>query len=182
MSSGITYSMCRYNSYMSSLFCEGCLVSAAVVVWLRFAVSLQREPLVPHGTRGCLSVQTSCNDLEQVGPLCMNILTANVERLSSLCWPKPSLFQIWNMRWPSWRCAAWLVAEISQTLWNKILWGVWSVMKTGAFIWGCWDKVAGVSLEKVVVGGCVDNSAVFVEWGNGARFCLHFQPFLTVPF
>lgn len=47
-----------------------------------------------------------------------------------------------------------------------------------------------VSLERrrrrrrlgVIVGGKVDISAVVVEGGNGVCFCLHFIPFLMVPF
>lgn len=34
----------------------------------------------------------------------------------------------------------------------------------------------------VIVGGKVDISAVVVEGGNGVCFCLHFIPFLMVPF
>lgn len=59
------------RAYMSSLFCEDCLVAEAVVVRLRFAVenvpTVQREPLVPHWTRVTVCISYS-RDLELVGP------------------------------------------------------------------------------------------------------------------
>lgn len=47
------------------------------------------------------------------------------------------------------------------------------------------NKVAGDSQAEgqgVVCGGRVDISAVVVEGGNAVCFCLHFIPFLMVPF
>lgn len=138
-----------------------------------------------------------CRDLEQVNPFFsehFNSKCWKVVRWSSLCWSKLSLFRQWNVRRPSWGCAACLVAEISQSLWqtllNKILreaCEVWALVflcvkqsgrrqsvLTGGAGWGSgWGGV---------VGGRVDISAVVVEGENGVCFCLHFIPFLMVPF
>lgn len=67
---------------------------------------------------------------------------------------------------------------------NKIL-----SVKCGIFIrqtkWqetvGSWQE-AEAEGQRVVVGGRVDISAVVVEGGNSVCFCLHFIPFLMVPF
>lgn len=71
---------------MSSLFCEGCLVAAAVVVRLRFAV----ENVPAKGALGSswdkslivTVCRSYCRDPVQVGPIFTNILLAYVERLS----------------------------------------------------------------------------------------------------
>ncbi len=69
---------------MSSLFCEGCLAAAAVVLRLRFAV----ENVPAKGALGSsqdksftVTVRRSyCRDLEQVGPFFMNILSGGTAR------------------------------------------------------------------------------------------------------
>lgn len=63
-------------------------------------MSLQREPLVPHRSFYCEITVQSCHgkDLEQVGPFYINVLTANVERLSGGA-ADQSLFQYRNVRW-----------------------------------------------------------------------------------
>lgn len=57
---------------MSSLFCEGCLVAAAVVVRLRFAVENvpAKGALGSSGDKSFIITvcRSYCRDLEQVGP------------------------------------------------------------------------------------------------------------------
>lgn len=175
------------GAYTGSLFCDGCLVvAAAVVVRLRFAV----ENIPAKGALGSSCdesfIVTVCRsyyrDLKQVGPFFY-------EHFKSKCWVMWSssswseVFQQWNVRRPSWGCAACLVAEISQwqTLSNKILREVWYMSNKVAGDSQSWQEEQ-VEGQGGVVGGRVDIYAVVVEGGNGICFCLHFIPFLMVPF
>lgn len=176
---------------MSSLFCEGCVVAAAAVVArLRFAV----ENVPAKGSPWFLIGQESYSPkkiLQRPGES-RPILTGELGRSSG---GPASIKNTWG--WPSRRSAARLVADISLCSDKH------SVIKSSEKKCEVWALVVlhgstlkwqeTVSLDRrrrsgrciwgrVRVGGqfCCRRRERGV--GNGTCFCLHFTPFLMVPF
>lgn len=153
---------------------------------LLWKMSLQKGALGSSRDKSLIVTvcRSHCGGLEPVGPF-VNILTANAGKVCQVVQQLASRVRFNNETWGGQAEDGQLVLMLNSVslsgVANKILRGVCEVW---ALVFLCqtkWQETDSLEGWGGVVVGRVDISAVVVEGGNGIC-CLHFIPFLMVPF